>query len=100
MRRTLKRRKQRDRPDAGLLARVPAPLRPLIGAAALVGLTRLVDRTVARSSHAATTEPEAAAATDAAPAVIRDRLLRVVLMTGALALARRAGLAMPRRDRS
>jgi hypothetical protein len=93
-------------------SRVPGSLRPLIGGAVLVGTVRLVDVLWTRLSgrrppladgssetgggeaggamgRAAT---ESAAADDASPRAVRDRLLYALLLGGALRMARRAGL--------
>ena len=89
-------------------SRIPRPLRPLVGGAVLVGAVRAIDlvwrrttgrrpplrapaETDAAGVTGAPTPPDDAAA-DAAPGVVRDRLLYALLLGGALRLARRAGL--------
>jgi hypothetical protein len=82
-------------------SRIPRPLQPLLGGAVLVGAVRLIDvvwtRTTGRRPPQRTqsgTEGEGGSdvVDDAAPGVVRDRLLYALLLGGALRLARSAGL--------
>jgi hypothetical protein len=89
-------------------SRIPRPLQPLVGGAVLVGAVRAIDlvwrRTTGRrpplrssvgtddSGTTGAPTPPADAADDAAPGVVRDRLLYALLIGAALRLARRAGL--------
>jgi hypothetical protein len=90
-------------------ARIPAPLRTLLGGAVLVGAIRTIDAIWIRASgRRPPIRPDAGAREDrqhhrgrdtvapdpdaAAPSVVRDRLLYALLLEGALRLARRTGL--------
>lgn len=80
-------------------APLPRPLRALVGTAALVGTVRIIDsvwrRTTGRPTPVTTREDDDARATE--PAVVRDRLVYALLLSGALRAARRLGL--PKADR-
>lgn len=80
-----------------ITARLPRPLRPIVGSIALVGSVRLVDavwrRVMGRPA------PTVGEAVDAPPTgtaeearLVRDRVLHGLLMTGAMRFARRLGL--------
>jgi hypothetical protein len=73
---------------------VPRPLQPLLGGALLVGVVRAIDavwtRTTGRRPPLPMDGPEPI--DDAAPGVVRDRLVYALLLGGALRLAKRVGL--------
>lgn len=76
---------------------IPKPLRPIVGAALLVGTVRLVDVAWRRVTGRPTPVDARAEGTDAdaragEPGVVRDRLVYALLLGGALRAARRLGL--------
>jgi hypothetical protein len=75
-------------------SRIPRPLRALIGSAVLIGAVRTADVVWTRVSgrRPPRRDPDTTAQDDAAPSVVRDRLLYALVLDGVLRLARRAGL--------
>jgi hypothetical protein len=99
--------RRRDTRASRRTSHIPKPLQPLLGGVVLVATVRAIDlvwrRTTGRrpplrqqvDPRSVEPTPAADAATapdDAAPAVVRDRLVYALLLGGALRLARRAGL--------
>ncbi len=76
------------------MSRIPKALRPFIGSVVLVGTVRTADALWTRISgrRPPRRDPEATPQDDAAPHVVRDRLVYSLVLDGALRLARRAGL--------
>lgn len=90
------RRRSRRRDDSTAM---PKELRPLVGGLVLVATVRTIDalwrRLTGRQTPvdptSAVEDARAAGGTDD-PSVVRDRMLYAALLSGALRLARRAGL--------
>jgi len=74
--------------------RIPRPLQPLVGGAVLVAAVRAIDFLWTRTTG--NPPPQRSADTpaddDAAPRVVRERLVYALLLGGALRLAQRVGL--------
>lgn len=87
-------RRGQARRDARILSRIPKSLRPVVGSVVLVGTVRTADALWTRISgrRPPRRDPEATPQDDAAPHVVRDRLVYSLVLDGALRLARRAGL--------
>jgi len=74
--------------------RIPRPLQPVVGDAALVGMVRAIDAVWSRvvGRRPPRRDAEATVQSDAAPAVVRDRLVYALLLGGVLRLATRVGM--------
>lgn len=73
---------------------IPRPLQPLLGGALLIGAVRAIDAIWTRTTGRRPPLPTEGAepVDDAAPGVLRDRLVYALLLGGALRLAQRVGL--------